>query len=277
MAVLTFLYLFRRAAPYGRHYGGAGWGPHISTRLAWVIMELPAPVLFLVVYLDGKGAFQIVPLLFLVMWQGHYLNRTFVYPFRVRARGRKTPLLLVGSGFFFNAINAYIHARFISEFGEYATDWLADPRFLIGVGIFLAGLALNLHADNTLMRLRPARRDRLRDTAGRRVPVRLVPELPRRNPRMAGLGGRDLVVVRPCIHAVHRRQSCPEGAEQPSLVSGDVQRLSGAPPGPDTGHLLRPESLIGNDRVAPALGPAIWFRPCIRRLPWHVPGLLTPG
>ena len=154
MAVLTFLYLFRKAAPYGRHYAGAGWGPHVSTRLAWVIMELPAPVLFLVVYLNGKDSFQIVPLLLLVMWQSHYLNRTFIYPFRVRARGRKTPLLLVGSGFFFNAINAYINARFISEFGEYATDWLTDPRFLIGVGIFLAGIALNLHADNTLMRLR---------------------------------------------------------------------------------------------------------------------------
>ena len=44
MAVLTFLYLFRRAAPHGRHYAGAGWGPHISARFAWVIMELPVPV-----------------------------------------------------------------------------------------------------------------------------------------------------------------------------------------------------------------------------------------
>ena len=154
MAPVTFLYLLRRAAPYGRHYAGAGWGPHVPARLAWIVMELPAPVLFLVVYLNGDGALRITPLLFLAMWQAHYLNRTFVYPFRVRASGRKTPLLLVGSGFLFNAINAYINARFISEFGEYATEWLADPRFLIGVGVFLAGLALNLHADNTLMRLR---------------------------------------------------------------------------------------------------------------------------
>ncbi len=153
-AVLTFPYLLRRTAPYGRHYAGAGWGPHLSARLAWIIMELPAPLLFLVVFLNGKHAFQVVPLVFLVMWQGHYLNRTFVYPFRVKGRGRKTPLLLVASGFFFNAINAYINARFISEFGEYAIEWLAEPRFLIGVGIFLAGLALNLHSDNTLMSLR---------------------------------------------------------------------------------------------------------------------------
>ena len=154
MAVPTFLYLWRRAAPYGRHYAGAGWGPHMPTRLAWIVMELPAPALFLAVYLYGGAAFQIVPLLFLAMWQGHYLQRTFVYPFRVRASGRKTPLLLVGSGFLFNALNAYLNARFISEFGEYAADWLADPRFLLGGGIFLAGLALNLHADHTLTRLR---------------------------------------------------------------------------------------------------------------------------
>ncbi len=154
MVPVTFLYLLRRTAPYGRHYAGADWGPHISARLAWIIMELPAPAVFLIVYLNGKGALQIAPLLFLVMWQGHYLNRTFVYPFRVRSSGRKTPLLVVGSGFLFNVINAYINARFISEFGDYATEWLADPRFLIGVGIFLAGIVLNLHSDNILMRLR---------------------------------------------------------------------------------------------------------------------------
>lgn len=154
MAAFTFLYLLRRTAPYGRHYVSTELRPHIPARLAWIIMELPAPLLFLVVFFYGKHGFQLVPLLFLVMWQGHYLNRTFVYPFRVRASGRKMPLLLVASGFFFNVINAYINARFISEFGEYANDWLADPRFLIGVSIFLFGLVLNLHADNTLIRLR---------------------------------------------------------------------------------------------------------------------------
>ena len=152
--VPTFVYLLRRTAPYGRHYAGAGWGPHVSSRLGWVIMELPTVVVFLAVYLNGKAAFQIVPLLFLLMWQGHYLNRTFIYPFRTRASGRRTPLLVVGSGFFFNVINAYINARFISEFGGYAVGWLADPRFLIGVGVFLVGIALNLHADNILIRLR---------------------------------------------------------------------------------------------------------------------------
>lgn len=154
MAILTFAILLWRAAPYGRHYAGTGWGPSISAKLAWIVMELPAPVVFLAVFVSGKHAFGIVPLVFLAMWQVHYVNRTFVFPFRVRARGRKTPLVVVASGFFFNALNAYINARFVSAFGEYATAWLADPRFLLGVGVFVAGLALNLHADNTLLHLR---------------------------------------------------------------------------------------------------------------------------
>ena len=154
VAILTFPYLLRKTAPYGRHYAGSGWGPHIAAKHAWIIMELPAPLVFLGVFLAGEQALEIVPLLFLAMWQVHYLNRTFVYPFRVRASGRKTPLVLVGSGFAFNAINAYINARIVSEFGEYAAGWLADPRFLTGALVFLAGLALNLHADNTLMHLR---------------------------------------------------------------------------------------------------------------------------
>ncbi len=63
-------------------------------------------------------------------------------------------MLVVASGFFFNVINAYINARFISEFGEYSTQWLTDSRFLIGAGVFLVGIFLNLHADNILIRLR---------------------------------------------------------------------------------------------------------------------------
>ncbi len=152
--VLTFPYLLRKTAPYGRHYAGAGWGPHIPSRLGWVVMELPAVAVFLLVYFSGNGAWLTVPLLFLAMWQVHYLNRTFVYPLRLRESGRKTPVLIVALSFLFNTINAYINARFISEFGRYDLTWLGDPRFLIGAGIFLAGMVLNLHADNILLRLR---------------------------------------------------------------------------------------------------------------------------
>lgn len=154
LAIVTFIYLSRITAPYGRHYAGTGWGPHIDNRLGWVIMELPTTAVFALIYFSGDAAWNLAPLVFLAMWQGHYLHRTFVYPFRTRTRGRKIPLTVVGSGVLFNSLNAYVNARFISHIGEYGIDWLAEPRFLIGAAIFLSGMALNINSDNILLRLR---------------------------------------------------------------------------------------------------------------------------
>ena len=52
-SVVTFLYLLRRPAPYGRHYGGAGWGPSLPSKVGWIVMEWPAVFLFLIIYLRG--------------------------------------------------------------------------------------------------------------------------------------------------------------------------------------------------------------------------------
>ena len=124
MAAATFPILLRFTAPYGRHYRGRGWGPHIANRAGWIVMELPATVLFLYVYCLGQHAWQPVPLVFLGMWQVHYVNRTFVYPFRTRTAGKKVPVLVVGSGFLFNVINAYVNARFISHIAHYLGELL---------------------------------------------------------------------------------------------------------------------------------------------------------
>ena len=45
LAALTFVGLRFVTAPYGRH-GRGGWGPTVSARLGWLIMESPAPLLF---------------------------------------------------------------------------------------------------------------------------------------------------------------------------------------------------------------------------------------
>lgn len=153
-AVLTFASLLRLKAPYGRHYSGRGWGPAMPNRAGWVVMELPATALFAGIYLMGGAAGEPVPLILLGIWQCHYVNRTFVYPLRTRTAGKKMPIAVVGTGFAFNAVNAYVNARFISELGEYGAGWLGDPRFLGGLAIFAVGLALNLHADNILLGLR---------------------------------------------------------------------------------------------------------------------------
>ena len=156
-AFVTFLYLLRRPAPYGRHYQGAGWGPSIHNKVGWIVMEWPAVFLFLIIYFGGENAWDIVPLVFLVMWQSHYLNRSFIYPLRTRTSGRM-PILVVLSGYVFNCLNVYVNAYFISDIGQYGVSWLVDPRFLIGVAMFVVGMSLNIHSDNVLLRLRKHRK-----------------------------------------------------------------------------------------------------------------------
>lgn len=153
LAAVTFLALVFVSAPYGRHTRG-GWGPTLPVWLGWVVMELPCVALFGYLFFTGEHSTELVPLIFLGLWQLHYLNRTFVFPFRMRSSGRRMPLVIPLLAIAFNTLNATINARWIGELGSYGIEWLTDPRFLIGIGLFGAGWLGNLHSDAVLRRLR---------------------------------------------------------------------------------------------------------------------------
>lgn len=163
--LLTFVSLFFIAAPYGRHTR-KGFGPALPQRLGWVLMELPAVVVWAGIYALGAHAGQTAPLVMLAVWQLHYVHRTLVFPFRIQAQGKTTPLVVVLSAVVFNVMNAYVNARWVSQLGSYPTAWLASAPFLVGLTLFLTGFALNVSSDNILIRLRRASRD-----GGYRVPT----------------------------------------------------------------------------------------------------------
>lgn len=153
LAVITFAALFFVVAPYGR-YERAGWGPTVPSALGWVVMEIPAVALFAVLFLTGAHRFEVVPLALLGLWQLHYVNRTFVFPGRMREGARRMPVLIVCLGFAFNTLNAYINARWVGHLGTYTVGWLTDTRFLVGTAVFLAGWFGNLRSDEILRALR---------------------------------------------------------------------------------------------------------------------------
>jgi 3-oxo-5-alpha-steroid 4-dehydrogenase 1 len=153
LALLTVVGLRFIVAPYGRH-GRSGWGPTVPARVGWLVMECPAALWFGAVYLAGAHRAQLVPLLLLGLWQLHYVQRAFVYPFLLRA-GARMPVSVMALAIFFNVLNGFINARWISQLGDYPVSWLRDPRFVLGALVFLGGLATNLHADRTLRGLRP--------------------------------------------------------------------------------------------------------------------------
>jgi protein-S-isoprenylcysteine O-methyltransferase Ste14 len=151
---VVFVTLFLVSAPYGRHRR-AGWGPTISNRLGWIIMESPAALVFLAVYLVGPHAAETTPLALCTLWMAHYLNRSFIFPFRLRSAHRPLPVAVTALAITFNSINAYLNARWISALGDYhSTAWLSDPRFLLGTLLFVGGMALNIQSDNILFGLR---------------------------------------------------------------------------------------------------------------------------
>ena len=117
-------------------------------------MESAAVLGFAAVHFMGRFRFELVPLMFLALFQLHYIYRAWIYPLRTRNAGKRMPLLLVGLAIVLNIINAWVNARWTSHLGVYGPEWLWDPRFVAGVVLFFVGRSINLRADETLRKLR---------------------------------------------------------------------------------------------------------------------------
>lgn len=141
-------------APYGR-YQRTGWGPVVNSRIGWLVMEAPASLAFTFFYFSGRNAGSMVSLVLFFLWQIHYVDRAFRYPFLMRSRpGAGLPLVVVLLGVSFNLGNSYINGIWIGEYGSYEVNWLGSPQFLSGCVLFAAGYLLNRWSDRVLRRLR---------------------------------------------------------------------------------------------------------------------------
>jgi len=153
LGAVVFVALFFVAAPYGRHIR-KGWGLTIDNRLGWILMEAPAPVVFLLCLFLGSRT-NAVTLVFLILWEAHYLHRAFIYPFSLRGSAKRLPLLVMSMGLLFNVMNGYLNGRYVFTFStDYSTGWLSDPRFILGATLFVMGFIINRRADKILRDLR---------------------------------------------------------------------------------------------------------------------------
>ena len=120
LAAATFVLLFFVSAPYGRHAR------------------------------KGKGPAAIA---FLVIWEAHYVHRSFFYPFML-SNPRPTPASIVAFGACFNLMNAAVNGYWLFFLADYPGSWLADPRFIAGAAVFAVGFVVNRWADLVLRKLR---------------------------------------------------------------------------------------------------------------------------
>lgn len=155
IGIVTFFYLlFFRTAPYGRH-STTTWGPTISNRLGWIFMELPALALFLFFFTTQADYTSHGVLVFVIAWCIHYVNRTFIYPFRINTSGKRMPVVIMFSAILFNTINTFLIATYLANNPEnYTMDWFSSWQFILGFSLFVVGFGINQYSDYLLINLR---------------------------------------------------------------------------------------------------------------------------
>jgi len=167
IACITFIVLYFVEAGYGMLISKK-WGKTINNKWAWFLMEVTIFVLMCIMWLTSPQRWELVPMVFLLIFQIHYLQRALIYPFLIKGNS-KMPIGIMFMGISFNILNAWMQGYWIFNiaytpeypalFVRYGTNWLLSAPFIIGVILFLAGFIINLHSDYIIRHLRKDPKD----------------------------------------------------------------------------------------------------------------------
>ena len=127
----------------------------VNGKLAWVVQEAPSLLIPLWCIYSGKASVidSKVNMILLACFIGHYTNRTIIFPLQIRG-GKDTPFGVMLSALFFTSVNGIIQGRYFTQIYRYDESHLSSPMFIIGFGLFINGLIINLHSDSILRNLR---------------------------------------------------------------------------------------------------------------------------
>ncbi|KAI0767074.1 3-oxo-5-alpha-steroid 4-dehydrogenase-domain-containing protein [Fomes fomentarius] len=153
-------------APFGR------FGPTTKSFLvvdgirSWIFMELVSILAFINAYLQSPLSAQAAgrsppltlthpPTLLASLFLVHYLNRAIISPLRTPSRS-KSHLMVPLSAVLFNSFNGSLLGAYLSSPSAqgFLNGACSRPRFWIGVGLWVAGLAGNIYHDEILLDLR---------------------------------------------------------------------------------------------------------------------------
>lgn len=155
IAVVVFVALYFVDAGYGKFYN-TRWGPSINNRLGWVLMEAPVFFAMLLLWLFSDRRGDVVRLVFLLLFETHYFHRSFIFPRRIRGRGRM-PVGIILMGVVFNTLNACMQGGwifYVSPQDYYPLSWLWGAPFIIGTLLFFTGMSVNVGSDTIIRNLR---------------------------------------------------------------------------------------------------------------------------
>ncbi len=153
LGVVAGLYLLRKEAPYGR-YSNSKWGPMISNKLGWFLMEATVMLAFAFWIPFRKFDWQSPATAMIVLFFIHYLHRSLIYPLMIRTRGKKMPLIIMLAAMVFNTVNGSLLGSWYADFAHYTDSWYHSPLFITGSLLFITGILINWTADYYLIHLR---------------------------------------------------------------------------------------------------------------------------
>ena len=144
--------------------GLAGWDPvgrlgkipvgrSVDARWGWFALELPALVTFPAIYLASDNQ-NLVGNIVVGLWLAHYGHRGLVWCWLVPKRDATVPANMCAASIGFNLVNGGLLGWFMGYAADYSQQWLSDPRFVVGLALFVVGAGLNVWADYRLRYLR---------------------------------------------------------------------------------------------------------------------------
>ena len=153
LGVIVFFALLLITAPYGRHTKST-WGPLIDNKLGWFLMEICVLfALFHFIYY-GTNTVTLVNGIIIALFSFHYINRSIVFPLRIKTNGKKMPVAIMLMSITFNTMNGFLIGYYLGEFKIYENEWLQSPQFIIGTLLFFTGMFINWQSDGILINLR---------------------------------------------------------------------------------------------------------------------------
>ena len=167
VGLIVFISLYFVDAGYGK-MRSEKWGPTMNNKAGWLLMECPVFFVMLYEYFMAWGDpvksvyVQQAPYwIFFLIFEFHYFQRSFIFPFLLKGKGRM-PFIIMLLSVVWNVINGYIQGYFLFHYAPtdefyqqlYTSAYLTDPRFIIGVIVFFTGWVINMHSDHVIRHLR---------------------------------------------------------------------------------------------------------------------------
>ena len=156
MAVVVFVSLYFVTAGYGQ-FRTRQWGWSINNKVAWTLMETPVFFVMMTIWFSSPQRWHVPELVLLGMFQLHYFQRSFVFPWLMTGKSRM-PVTIMLMGIIFNVINGVMQGSGLYWFpnpdfvegGAYLLRWNA----VVGILLFFVGLVINWHSDHVIRHLR---------------------------------------------------------------------------------------------------------------------------